>query len=178
MKSPSPKLWWLTKKTGVSSIFPSLSGAPQIFSLQKSVEAKIEIGLVPIGRGVSGFSTKSQILQLFYEGPHVLVHLLKSLTAYNVISSSSLFSDNVQLDFYISFPLCKIQQPVLLQIHHKKLGPSGMRLFRPMYRGQRYIRKKLSNADKLALVKLSAKLSISKNWKFEIIEKLSISENA
>ena len=141
MKSPSPKLWWLTKKTGVSSIFPSLSGAPQIFSLQKSVEAKIEIGLVPIGRGVSGFSTKSQILQLFYEGPHVLVHLLKSLTAYNVISSSSLFSDNVQLDFYISFPLCKIQQPVLLQIHHKKLGPSGMRLFRPMYRGQRYIRK-------------------------------------
>ena len=30
-------------------------------------------------------------------------------------------------------------------------------------RGQRYIGKKLSNADKLALVKLSAKLSISKN---------------
>ena len=45
-------------------------------------------------------------------------------------------------------------------------------------RGQRYIGKKLSNADKLALVKLSAKLSISKNWNFEIIEKLSISENA
>ena len=30
-------------------------------------------------------------------------------------------------------------------------------------RGQRYIGKKLSNADKLAFVKLSAKLSISKN---------------
>ena len=103
MKSPSPKLWWLTKKTGVSSIFPSLSGAPQIFSLQKSVEAKIEIGLVPIGRGVSGFSTKSQILQLFYEGPHVLVHLLKSLRANIVKSSSTLFSDNVQLNLEISF---------------------------------------------------------------------------
>ena len=45
-------------------------------------------------------------------------------------------------------------------------------------RGQRYIGKKLSNADKLAFVNLSAKLSISKNWNFEIIEKLSISENA
>ena len=45
-------------------------------------------------------------------------------------------------------------------------------------RGQRYTGKKLLNADKLALVKLSAKLSISKNWNFEIIEKLSLSENA
>ena len=33
----------------------------------------------------------------------------------------------------------------------------------PLGRGQRYIGKKLSNADKLALVKLSAKLWISKN---------------
>ena len=33
----------------------------------------------------------------------------------------------------------------------------------PLPRGQRYIGKKLLNADKLALVKLSAKLSISKN---------------
>ena len=45
-------------------------------------------------------------------------------------------------------------------------------------RGQRYIGKKLSNADKSAFVKLSAKSSISKNWNFEIIEKLSILENA
>ena len=44
--------------------------------------------------------------------------------------------------------------------------------------GQRYIGKNLSNADKWALVKLSAKLSLSKNRNFEIIEKLSISENA
>ena len=48
----------------------------------------------------------------------------------------------------------------------------------PPGRGQRYIRKKLSDADKSAFVKLSAKLSISKNWNFEIIEKLSISKNA
>ena len=45
-------------------------------------------------------------------------------------------------------------------------------------RGQRYIGQKLSNADKSAFFKLSAKLSISKTSNFEIIEKLSISKNA
>ena len=45
-------------------------------------------------------------------------------------------------------------------------------------RGQRYTGKNLWNAGKLAVVKLLAKLSISKKWKFKIIEKLSISEKA
>ena len=58
--------------------------------------------------------------------------------------------------------------------HHKVLSTSP----HPEIGGSDIWGKKLSNADKLALVKLSAKLSISKNRKFEIIEKLSILENA
>ena len=35
---------------------------------------------------------------------HVLAHLLKSFKAYNVKSSSTLFSENIQSNFKISFP--------------------------------------------------------------------------
>ena len=35
---------------------------------------------------------------------HVLVHFVKSISAYTVKSSSTLFSDNIQWNFKISFP--------------------------------------------------------------------------
>ena len=57
---------------------------------------------------------------------HVLVHLLKSFNAYNVNSSSTLFLDNIQWNFEISFPSARL----LIQLDYKNLGPSEIRLFR------------------------------------------------
>ena len=71
------------------------------------------------------------------------------------------------------FSRCKIfalnQTPTNHPISANKLRKSAGRR-RVSARGQRYIGKNLSNADKLAFVKLSAKLSISKNLNFEIRE--------
>ena len=47
-----------------------------------------------------------------------------------------------------------------------------------MGRGGPYIDEKLSKADKSFFSEIIGNLSISKNGNFEIIEKLSISENA
>ena len=41
-------------------------------------------------------------------GPHVLVHLLKSCRAYNVKSFSTVFSDNIQWNFKISFSCVRL----------------------------------------------------------------------
>ena len=43
---------------------------------------------------------------------HVLVHFVKSIGAYNVKSSSTLFSDNVQWSFEISFPCARFKSLV------------------------------------------------------------------
>ena len=40
--------------------------------------------------------------------PHVLVHLLKSCRAYNVKSFSTVFSDNIQWNFKISFSCVRL----------------------------------------------------------------------
>ena len=42
-----------------------------------------------------------------YDQSHVLAHFLKSIRAYNVKSSSTLFLDNIQWNFEISFPCAR-----------------------------------------------------------------------
>ena len=64
---------------------------------------------------------------------HVLAHLLKSLTAYNVKSSSTLFSENIQWNLEISFSCARFNSLVGYNLLTKKLGPPGIRLFRPLY---------------------------------------------
>ena len=41
--------------------------------------------------------------------PHVLVHFVKSIRAYNVKSFSTLFSDNIQWNFEIPFPCARFK---------------------------------------------------------------------
>ena len=43
------------------------------------------------------------------------------------------FLGQYQMKPWDFFFLCKIQPPAWLQLAHKKLGPPGMRLFRPLY---------------------------------------------
>ena len=64
--------------------------------------------------------------------PHVLVHGVKSYRAFYVKSLTTLFSDNIQWNFEISFFQCQIPYPTWLQLDHRNLGPSEIRLFRPM----------------------------------------------
>ena len=63
---------------------------------------------------------------------HVLVHCVKSIKAYNVKSSSTLFTDNIQWNFRDFFLLYKIYQLVWLQLDYRMLGLWETRLFRPM----------------------------------------------
>ena len=56
------------------------------------------------------------------------MHFLKSCRAYNVKSFSTVFLDNILLKFQDFFFLCQNKQPTWLQLDHRKLGPSKMRL--------------------------------------------------
>ena len=43
------------------------------------------------------------------------------------------FFGQYPMKFWDFFSLCKISHPVWLQLDHKKLGPSELRFFRPLY---------------------------------------------
>ena len=63
------------------------------------------------------------------------MNFVKFFTAYNVKSSSTLLSDDSQWDIESSFPCARIISQ--LQLDHRKLGRSEMRLVRPMQRRAR-----------------------------------------
>ena len=61
-----------------------------------------------------------------------VAHFVKSLSAYNVKLSSTLFSGNIQSNFEISFPNARFLIQLGYNLITILLGPSGMRLFKPL----------------------------------------------
>ena len=55
--------------------------------------------------------------------PHVLVHCVKSIRAYNVKSSSTLFPDNIQWNFEIPFPCARFKRLLGCNLITKKFKP-------------------------------------------------------